>query len=113
MTGSFVLIAAMFGTLLVGHAIADYPLQYAFGGFIGRNKGRRPVMALHAATHGVFVGAITFNPWLGIAEFATHWVLDANKGRGRVWGVLDQMAHVACKVLWVLLVVYFVKEPIQ
>ena len=111
MTDPFVL-AAMFGALLVGHAIADYPLQNAFGGFIGRNKGRRPVMALHAATHGVFVGAITFNPWLGIAEFATHWMLDANKGRGRVWGVLDQMAHVACKVLWVLLVVYFVKEPI-
>ena len=108
MTGPFMLIAIMFGALLVGHAIADYPLQHAFGGFIGRNKGRRPVMALHAATHGVLVGATTLSPWLGIAAFVAHWVLDANKGRGRLSRVLDQTAHVACKVLWVLLVVYVV-----
>ena len=101
------LAVILFGALLVGHAIADYPLQLAFGGFIGRNKGRRPVMALHAATHGAFVGAITLNPWLGTAEFATHWLLDANKGRGRAMCILDQMAHVACKGVWVSLVIYF------
>lgn len=60
----------MLGLMLVGHAIADYPLQ---GDFLAKAKNRRAPMpgvpwyqalGAHAIIHGGFVGIITGSlPW--------------------------------------------------
>jgi hypothetical protein len=100
--------------LLVGHALADYPLQ---GDFLARGKNAAAplpgvpwptILLAHAAIHGGFVGYLTGSVWLGLAEFVVHAGIDHAKCTGR-FGTgerafnIDQGLHVACKVLWVLI----------
>lgn len=92
--------------LLIGHFVADYPLQTDF---VAKFKSRKAslaavpwyyVMSGHAATHAAAVGLITGNPFLAVAEFAAHWAIDWGKCEG-VFGIhSDQLLHVLCKVLW-------------
>ena len=93
--------------LLVGHALADYPLQ---GDFLAKAKNRaNPIPGIpwyhglipHAAIHGGFVGVITGNVWLGLVEFAVHCLIDDAKCMGRISYNTDQALHVGCKALWV------------
>lgn len=95
--------------LLVGHALADYPLQ---GDFLAKAKNRTaPIpgvpwfqaLGAHALIHGGFVAAITGSVWLGLAEVVAHALIDDAKCRGRIGFNTDQAAHVACKVLWAVL----------
>lgn len=95
--------------LLVGHALADYPLQ---GDFLAKAKNRaNPIPGVpwyhglipHAAIHGGFVGVIAGSVWLGLAEFAVHCLIDDAKCMGRISYNTDQALHVGCKVLWVAL----------
>ena len=102
--------------LLVGHFVADYPLQ---GSFIGQFKNRHAVrayagqgispvpwwhlMIAHAAIHAGAVALVTGSWWLGGAEFVTHLVIDAVKCEGWTSINTDQALHVACKAAWVLL----------
>lgn len=97
--------------LLFAHALADYPLQ---GDFLAKAKNRaNPIPGVpwfhglipHAAIHGGFVGVITGSVWLGIAEFVAHCIIDDTKCMGRISYNTDQALHVACKVLWVALIV--------
>lgn len=102
--------------LLVGHALADYPLQ---GDFLAKAKSRvSPIpgvpwyhgLAWHSAIHGGFVGAITGSVWLGLVEFFAHCLIDDAKCSGK-FGIgerafnIDQALHVACKVAWVAILV--------
>lgn len=102
----------MFALLLVGHAIADYPLQ---GDFLAKAKNRaNPIPGVpwyhgllpHAAIHGGFVGIITGSLWLGLAEFAVHCFIDDAKCMGRISYDTDQVLHVACKALWVGIIIW-------
>lgn len=95
--------------LLVGHALADYPLQ---GDFLAKAKNRTaPItgvpwwqaLAAHAAIHAGFVAVITGSVALGLAEFVAHFVIDDAKCRGRLSFNADQALHVACKVAWAVL----------
>lgn len=95
--------------LLVGHALADYPLQ---GDFLAKAKnGLAPIagvpwwqaLSAHALIHAGFVAAITGSIWLGLAEFSAHWWIDNAKCRGRIGFNVDQLLHVACKVFWAAL----------
>lgn len=95
--------------LLVGHAIADYPLQ---GDFLSKAKNRAaPIpgvpwwqaLGAHATIHGGVVGLITGAWWLGVAEAVVHAITDDAKCRGRISFNQDQAIHVACKVVWVLI----------
>lgn len=97
----------MFGALLVGHALADYPLQ---GDFLARAKNRtapipgipwQQALGWHAVIHGGAVGLITGVWWLGVLETVIHAVTDDAKCRGKIGFNTDQAIHVACKVLWV------------
>lgn len=97
----------MLGALIVGHALADYPLQ---GDFLSRAKNRTaPIpgvpwyqaLGAHVVIHGGFVAAITGIWWLGVAEALVHAVTDDAKCRGRISFNADQAIHVACKVAWV------------
>ena len=106
----FTLLALM----LVGHALADYPLQ---GDFLARGKSHRspiegvpwyhPLMA-HAAIHGGFVGVITQSLFLGIAEFCLHIVIDYGKCDKWFGYNTDQILHVLCKIAWALLAVFVI-----
>lgn len=117
--------------LLVGHALADYPLQ---GDFLARAKNHRnPLPGVpwvygllpHALIHAGAVTFLTGSPTLGALELVAHALIDYGKcagafgssgdyaAPGRVeWDGhaadrrafhLDQALHVACKLAWVLL----------
>lgn len=98
----------LFGLLLVGHALADYPLQ---GDFLARAKNRTmplpgipwwQALGAHVTIHAGFVGVITGSLWLALAEALSHFLIDDAKCRGRLTFNQDQALHVGCKVVWVL-----------
>lgn len=100
----------MFALMIVGHAIADYPLQ---GDFLSKAKNRFAPLAgvpwyqalgAHSIIHGGFVFAITGSLVLGVAETAVHFLIDDTKCRGRISFNTDQFLHIACKALWALAV---------
>lgn len=103
--------------MLVGHALADYPLQ---GEFLAQAKNRhtsigaqfwRWALPAHALIHGGAVAAAiqaatgapsTLVLALGLAETLAHAAIDAAKCSGRLSLHQDQLAHVGCKILWAL-----------
>lgn len=110
-------MSVSFFWLLVGHALADFPLQ---GDFIARGKNRhvKPTyippgqtpqtiwpycLSAHALIHAGFVAAITGSFALGLAELVLHWLIDFAKCESWTGIHSDQALHVACKILWVLL----------
>lgn len=99
----------MFAALIAGHALCDHPLQ---GDFLAKAKNRSmPIpsvpwwqaLGAHAAIHGGAVGIITGIWWLGLLEFAAHFVIDDLKCRGQLSFNGDQAAHVVCKPAWVII----------
>ena len=101
--------------LLVGHALADYPLQ---GDFLARAKNHRaPVVAAngqafpwplalgaHALIHGGVVALVTGSVLLGVAEVCAHFLIDFATSEGWTGGYFgDQAEHVACKLVWAAL----------
>lgn len=96
----------MFGLMLVGHAIADYPLQ---GDFIAKAKNRRSplpgvpwyqALGAHSIIHGGFVGIITGSLPLGITETFAHAISDDSKCNGKIGFNGDQFIHIATKFVW-------------
>lgn len=102
-------VYTMAGALLVGHALADYPLQ---GDFLSRAKNRVAAIAgvpwyqalgAHSLIHAGIVGAITGSVWLAAAEFVSHFVIDDLKCTGRLTFNQDQSLHMVCKLVWLLI----------
>lgn len=104
-------MSALLFALLVGHAVADYPLQ---GDFLARGKNHKlPIpgvpfyqcLLAHAVMHGGMVYALTGQLWLGLLETALHTVIDWAKCQG-LFGIgarafnIDQALHVVCKVAY-------------
>ena len=95
--------------LLLGHAIADRPLQ---GGQLSRDKRspdwRRRWGALlwHATIHGAMVFAVTLSWPLFVAELVCHTGIDRAKGRGWIDTVTDQLLHVLCKAVWIVVLAW-------
>lgn len=103
--------------LVVGHALADYPLQ---GEFLARAKNRfAPVpgvpwyqaLGAHALIHGGVVGVVTGSLVLGALETAAHLLIDDCKCGGRISYNTDQLLHVLCKLLWVAALVQWGSLP--
>lgn len=105
--------------LVIGHFIADYPLQ---SDFIGRGKNRfRPVdprtippgqvpqtvwpwiMTAHASTHAAAVFIVLGSPVLALFELISHWIIDYGKCANKYGIHADQSMHIGCKVLWLFL----------
>lgn len=102
---------SLFFTLLVGHALADYPLQ---GEFLARAKSRMAPMpgvpwyhalAAHALIHGGAVALLTGVWWLGVIETVCHAWIDDRRCCGRLSFNADQALHIACKMTWVAVVI--------
>lgn len=112
----------LFFALVIGHAIADFPLQ---GDFLSRGKNRHVtppqladgrdgpkslwvyLMSVHCLIHAGFVWVITGYAVLALAEFILHWIIDHLKCDGRTTFEADQWLHILCKaafvgILWAL-----------
>lgn len=103
---------ALFFWLLVGHSLCDYPLQ---GDFLARAKNQHAplpgipweiALAAHALIHAGAVAFLTGSILLGLAEFVAHTAIDWIKSELITDFAMDQMLHVACKVLWILVLVH-------
>lgn len=94
--------------LLVGHAVADYPLQ---GDFLSKGKNHKnPIPGIpfwqclfaHAAIHAGSVALVTGSIAFGLVEFALHCVIDFGKCSGWYGFNCDQGLHVICKVAYAM-----------
>ena len=110
---------ALLFALLIGHALADFPLQ---GEFIANGKNRHLpapklgdggeppkflwiyLMSAHSLIQAGFVWAITGSVLLGFAEFVIHWAIDSAKCEGRTSFGLDQGLHIATKLVYVVII---------
>lgn len=104
--------------LLVVHSIADFPLQSEWMVLSKVRGSKHPestsshpdliwlhVLSSHAAVHAGAVALVTQNIWYGVAEFVAHWIIDFLKGEGYFGFHTDQFLHIACKLLWAILIV--------
>lgn len=100
---------ALFFAFAIVHALADYPLQ---GDYLAREKQRRQAassrdwliaLTAHALIHAGGVWIVSGSVLLGSAELVIHWLIDLGKGEGRYGYVVDQLLHLSCKVLYVVL----------
>jgi hypothetical protein len=96
--------------LMVGHAVADYPLQ---GEFLARAKNRNTevgkihwpyALTAHGLIHGGAVAWVTGSVGLGICETMIHFLTDFWKCEGKLTLKQDQAIHVGCKLFYAALV---------
>lgn len=108
----------LFFALVIGHAMADFPLQ---GEFLSRGKNRHLppprladgdssprhlwvyLMSAHCLTHAGFVWVITGSALLAFAEFVIHWIIDALKCEGKTGFEVDQWLHLITKAAYVII----------
>lgn len=99
--------------LLVGHALGDYPIQ---GDFLAQGKNRNTAigknvwpwcLSAHCFIHAGFVAFITGSIWLGVAEGICHAITDWLKCENKISFNTDQFIHIACKIVWAVIVVYW------
>jgi hypothetical protein len=96
----------MLALLLLGaHWLCDYPLQ---GQFLSDAKAKGPMRVYHLVAHagiqGAGVALVSHNIWLGLSEWLAHTVIDELKVQGKTTFAQDQALHIACKVLWLIVV---------
>lgn len=106
--------------LVIGHAVADFPLQ---GIFLSEAKNRhlqksQPVntrspkglwiqgMSAHALIHCGTVWLITGSVLLGLLEFVIHWIIDFAKCERWIGFNTDQFLHYCSKLAYVALIYY-------
>lgn len=98
----------IFFWLLVGHALADFPLQ---GDFLARGKdhttefGRQwwhIALPAHAMIHAGAVALVTHSTSLGMVELFAHSFIDYLKCSNRITIERDQICHILCKIGYVV-----------
>jgi hypothetical protein len=97
--------------MLAGHAFADFAIQTEYTSRAKRPGGSANVpwqMALlyHSLIHGGIVALVTGYWLLGVAETIAHMWLDYGKGREWISARTDQLAHIACKIVWAFIALY-------
>lgn len=111
---------ALFFAFVVGHALADFPLQ---GDFLAKGKNRHLeppkladgkstpgnlwvyLMSAHCVIHAGFVWVISGYLIFALVEFVLHWLIDVLKCEGKTSFATDQWLHLLTKagyvaVLW-------------
>lgn len=113
------LVAPLLFGLLASHAVCDFALQ-SDAMAKGKNRHNRTTpppgakyqpswthwLTAHAMIHGAGVYIVTGMWWLGLAEGVCHWLIDFNKCDNRIGMNTDQALHVACKVVWLCVVLW-------
>ena len=110
---------ALLFALIIGHAVADYPLQ---GKFLAIRKNRHiksidytgdspPSLWLyclgaHSLVHAGAVWIITGNAVLAFAEFILHCLIDFAKCEKWTNFHIDQSLHIVCKAGYVFALTY-------
>lgn len=104
----------LFFALVIGHALADYPLQ---GSYLASHKSRHfrnadgspqetglwiHCLTAHCLIQAGFVWAVTGCAILGFIELVLHMVLDSLKCEGITNIHVDQFAHLVCKAVYVI-----------
>lgn len=107
---------ALFWALLLGHALADFPLQ---GQFLAVGKDRHAdlssvtggltwpkgmwlyCLTIHSLVQAAFVWMITGSLVLSVVEFVLHWLIDLVKNEGWTSFYADQALHAVCKAGYV------------
>ena|SRR5690606_8192669 len=107
--------------LIAGHAVADFALQTEW---IALHKNRHNkdnpslgpkgqveriwfwVLSAHSFHHGLMVFLITQRIWLGVLETVVHWITDYGKSENWYGFHVDQVLHIAAKVVWVALLFF-------
>ena len=107
---------ALLFALIIGHALADYPLQGKFLA-IRKNRHIKPLeygadvpatiwvycLSAHSLVHAGAVWVITGSAALGFAEFVLHWTIDFAKCEKWTTFHQDQGLHLLSKLAYVLL----------
>ena len=104
--------------MLIGHAVADYPLQ---GDWLSKAKNQKlalmpgqmiwpGALVSHAAIHAGAVRLATGSWILAGCEFVAHTLIDWTKCSGRLTYNQDQALHVVCKVAWFALLLTGVRS---
>lgn len=103
-----------FFQLCIGHAVADF---WAQSEEMRRGKGwpnaviSNPggvlvwpyALTAHCLIHAGAVWVITNNPYLALAEFCCHWMIDYGKCSSWYGVHADQGMHIGCKAIWAAL----------
>lgn len=99
--------------LVSGHFLCDYPLQGPYLSEVKNlykpeNKDLPSNLLLfgHATIHGAFVAVVTGWAFFGYMEVIIHYGLDRMKCRGLISFKEDQYAHLFCKLLYFLGVIF-------
>ena len=110
--------AWLFFALMIGHAIADFPLQ---GQFLAMGKNRHVKMpdpegepfpknlwvyclSAHALIHAAPVWLLTGSAALALLECVLHWLIDYAKCERWTNFATDQGLHVLCKAIYTFLI---------
>ena len=104
-----------FWALLLGHGLADFPLQ---GEFLAVGKDRHDdlsritggklwpdniwlyCLTVHSLVHAAAVWVITGSVVLCLVEFVLHWLIDLAKNENLTGFYTDQALHILCKVIY-------------
>ncbi len=98
----------LFFAFAIAHALGDFPLQ---GDYIAREKCRRTAanrqswfiaLTAHSLIHSGLVWIISGSVMIAVAELCLHWLIDFGKGEGGYDDATDQLLHLLCKVVYVI-----------
>jgi hypothetical protein len=116
LTLSLYIFAKLLWLLLVAHILCDFQLQ---GPSISQAKNHKTattglpwqgVMMAHGMIHGAAVILLTGSLMLGAIECVAHMTIDYIKNDGLISFKADQALHVACKVVYAVIIVYAVLQ---
>jgi uncharacterized membrane protein YGL010W len=102
---------ALLTGFFIGHALGDFPLQ---GDYLAKHKVRSQAgsigvwiiaLSAHSLIHAGAVWLVSGSLFFCMAELLLHALIDFCKGEGRFGIVTDQVLHLACKVVYVPLLV--------
>jgi uncharacterized protein DUF3307 len=101
--------------LVATHALLDFPLQ---GDAVAINKNPNANTELqkhvpwyywllsHSLVHGLGVFLVTHSVLLGFCETVAHFFIDWGKCNKYYSIHVDQLLHVLCKVIWILVIIF-------
>lgn len=102
---------ALFFAFAIAHALADFPLQ---GDYLARMKRRDQAgnlsewiisLTAHSLVQAGGVWIVSGSAILGATELCLHWLIDLGKGEGKFGYLTDQLLHLACKLVYVIVLV--------